>query len=603
MRLPTLPDNSGALGAAQTAFAGVDYRYGAGNGAIVEELGCSSAWYPYLSSRPARRYSDANHYRGSVRMLEHPNGMAVFGGEPNGDGYVGGHHYMVDGNTLLRNGIWETTGGQDFTITLPHDDAAAWVSRPRTLVGMGRRLVVWPDKVMIELDEWENKVVKPLGAAVGGNGFVFRNGSYAGEDAEANTIYAASVNWADYFAVGDGVSISFSGAAAETYAKWSGTFIVREIDGHELRFYEHTFDPPEGVTLPVTVGSYVGVGRRVPDLDFLCEQGNRLWGCKGDTIYCSKLGDPTNWNVFDGISTDAWSVDTGSPGGFTGCCSYLGYPCFFKADAIYKVYGTRPENFELVGGPNMGVRPGCGKSLAIVGDVLYYVSRVGVTAWTGGLPRQATDRFGDIRLTDAVGGSDGRCYYLSARDARTGVWSQWVLDTQTGLLSREEETWRDEWDEAGATAPHADFRAVGFGFYNGGVLRMLRDGETLYTGEDRSSEDYEPGTCMVEFGDWDYVSLTSRSGAAFAALYPVRLWVRIAAAEGATVTISVRYDGGEWEEAASRTGEGKRKDTYMPVPVRRCRRYALKLEVTGTSAAFKLLAIERELVAESKARR
>jgi len=580
MRLPTLPDNSGALGAAQTAFAGVDYRYGAGNGAIVEELGCSSAYYPALSSRPAARRMDAG-------IVGHPNGMTVFGGEPNGASYSGGHHFICDGNNVLRNGI---RPGMELTTD------TAMLDTPRTMVGMGKKLIVFPDKLMLDTYYWLQDHVKPLEASAEGVSVSFTNGSYAGEGAEANTITAASASydWGERFAVGDGLTIS-----GAPYAAWNGTFIVREIEGNELRFYEHTFDPPEGVTLPVT--ATITVKRTVPDMDFVCEQGNRLWGCKGDTIYCSKLGDPTNWNVFDGISTDAWSVETGSPGGFTGCCSFLGYPIFFKADQIYKVYGTRPENFELVGGPAMGVRPGCGKSLAIVGDVLYYVSRVGVTAYTGGLPRQATELFGDIRLADAVGGSDGRRYYLTARDARTSVWSQWVYDTQTGLLSREEEAWRPEWDEEGAVPPHADYRMVAYGYYNGGILKLMRSGESTYTGEDRHTEDVDPTYCMAEFGDWDYLSI-SRSGA-FAALYPVRLWVRISAAAGATVRISVRYDCGEWEEAASFAGEGERKDTYMPVPVRRCRRYALKLEITGTSAAFKLLAIERELVAESKARR
>ena len=67
----------------------------------------------------------------------------------------------------------------------------------------------------------------------------------------------------------------------------------------------------------------------MPELDFLCENENRLWGCKGDTIYASKLGDPFNWNVFDGVSTDSYAVDVGSAGDFTGCFAYRGYPVFF----------------------------------------------------------------------------------------------------------------------------------------------------------------------------------------------------------------------------------------------------------------------------------
>ena len=37
--------------------------------------------------------------------------------------------------------------------------------------------------------------------------------------------------------------------------------------------------------------------RRVPDLEYLTECDNRVWGCSSseNVIYACKLGDPTNW--------------------------------------------------------------------------------------------------------------------------------------------------------------------------------------------------------------------------------------------------------------------------------------------------------------------
>ena len=84
-------------------------------------------------------------------------------------------------------------------------------------------------------------------------------------------------------------------------------------------------------------------------------------GCgaaKGDTVYASKLGDPFNWNVFDGLSTDSYAVDVGSAGDFTACCSYLGYPCMFKEEHIYKVYGDKPSNFQVMGSASWGWKRG-----------------------------------------------------------------------------------------------------------------------------------------------------------------------------------------------------------------------------------------------------
>lgn len=114
-------------------------------------------------------------------------------------------------------------------------------------------------------------------------------------------------------------------SGAVTHESNNKTPIIREIDGDYLRFYENTF----------TIGSggdaeTLTIKRTVPDMDFLCENENRLWGCKEDTIYASKLGDIFNWNVFDGVATDSYSVNVGSAGDFTACCSYLGYPCFSR---------------------------------------------------------------------------------------------------------------------------------------------------------------------------------------------------------------------------------------------------------------------------------
>ena len=115
------------------------------------------------------------------------------------------------------------------------------------------------------------------------------------------------------------------------------TPVIREIDGDKLYFYEYIFtlDGEDGVT-PYTETGELSVSRTVPDLLFVCENENRLWGCDKTTINASKLGDIFNWNVYDGLATDSYSVDTGSAGSFTACISYLGYPIFFKEDHIYK---------------------------------------------------------------------------------------------------------------------------------------------------------------------------------------------------------------------------------------------------------------------------
>ena len=72
--------------------------------------------------------------------------------------------------------------------------------------------------------------------------------------------------------------------------------------------------------------------RRVPDLDYLTECDNRLWGCAQaeNIIYGCKLGDPTNWFSYRGIAEDSYAVTVGSDGPFTGAATCLGSVLFFK---------------------------------------------------------------------------------------------------------------------------------------------------------------------------------------------------------------------------------------------------------------------------------
>ena len=51
----------------------------------------------------------------------------------------------------------------------------------------------------------------------------------------------------------------------------------KSADGKTLTFYENCF----------TVGAESGavtLSRDVPDMDYVCVNENRLWGCRGDTV-------------------------------------------------------------------------------------------------------------------------------------------------------------------------------------------------------------------------------------------------------------------------------------------------------------------------------
>ena len=348
------------------------------------------------------------------------------------------------------------------------------------------------------------------------------------------------------------------------------TPIIREIDGDYLRFYENTF----------TIGSggdaeTLTIKRTVPDMDFLCENENRPWGCKEDKIYESTLGDIFQRNVFDGVATDSYSVNVGSAGDFTACCSYLGYPCFFKEEHIYKVYGDKPSNFQVMGSASLGVEAGSDASIAIAGETLFYLARTGVVAYSGGIPQQVGAAFGTQRFRNAVGGSDGTKYYVSMKDA-DDAWHLFAYDTLRGLWHREDA-----------------LEVVGWG-WNGELYFLAADGRLLLNGNARTA----PAAAVREtevswMTEWaDFYEYTTYSSASV----PIpqkkgigKLLVRLELDEGASVKIEMQFDSdGVWREVKTLQAE-KKRSFYLPIVPRRCDHFRIRMTGSGGCRLYSLV--------------
>lgn len=424
-------------------------------------------------------------------------------------------------------------------------------------------MVILPDKAYYNTltDEFG-----PLESAWEGQELSFENGLLFEEAAEANTIRAPGVKWEDYFRAGDAVTIS----GCTKHQGNNKTPIIREIDGDKLYFYEYVFelDGDGGIT-PYTETGELSVKRTVPDLRHICENENRLWGCDGNTIYASKLGDIFNWNVFDGVATDSYAVDTGSAGEFTGCVSFLGYPVFFKEDHIYKVYGSMPSNFEVMGSATMGVAAGSAGSLAIAGETLFYLSRAGVVAYSGGIPQPISAPLGLERYQNAVAGSDGLKYYISM-ETITGGWSLFVYDTQRGVWHREDAT-----------------RATHFARWGGNLYLLTQGGEVWIVGRpqgiDPAGDGWEESVpWLAEFGDF-VEGNPNKKGVS-------KIQIRLELEDGAQVQVYIQFDtDGEWQKVSSAIGEGVKRSYYLPIIPRRGDHYRMKLEGRGGCRIYSLV--------------
>lgn len=307
--------------------------------------------------------------------------------------------------------------------------------------------------------------------------------------------------------------------------------------------------------------------RRVPDLDYLTECDNRLWGCSKaeNAIYGCKLGDPTNWFSYRGIAADSYAVTVGSDGPFTGAATCMGYALFFKENALHKLYGSKPSDFQLSSLRCRGVARNAGRSLCVLNETLYYLSADGVMAWDGSLPTKVSTALDAARLSNvqrALGGAlDGRYYLcLSRGSGEENTARLLVYDTERGL-------WQEE-----------DLRAEEMAG-TGGQL-YLWDGQALWAA-DPSREPDGQNTDGVE-KSIPFALTTGDIGMdAPEEQYLSRLTLRLDAEVPSRLEVSVSYDGGPWEKLAEKTVEAKRQSIDLPFVPRRCGTLRLCLEGAG----------------------
>lgn len=325
----------------------------------------------------------------------------------------------------------------------------------------------------------------------------------------------------------------------------------------------------DAVTAQTVEEGAIKVERKMPEMDFITESENRLWGCRygvannGEVvneIYASKLGDFKNWNCFMGLATDSYAASCGTDGQFTGAITHMGYPLFFKENCVHKVYGNYPANFQIQTTACRGVQKGCHKSLAIVNEVLYYKARSGICAYDGSLPTEASYVLGNEAYSDAVGGAHGNKYYVSMKDVM-GQWNLFVYDTAKGMWHKEDDFQADSF---------CSCRNELYAIYCGDIICMLGSGE-----------DYE--------GDLDWMVQTGEIGISSPDMkYISRLTIRMAMDIGAEVRFYAQYDfSDEWESLFSLRSDNLRSFS-LPIRPKRCDHMKLRIEGEGMAKIYSI---------------
>lgn len=493
------------------AFAGYDHNAVVKEGYFYEMENLSGDLYPVLSPRKNRRL---------VRTLAKPNGL-----------YSADELCWVDGTGFYYGGVRRGEVSDS----------------PKHFARLGGYIVLFPDKMYYQIDTGQ---FGSLEASWTGSASITHY-AYGASSQEAEEVYQGNAVCAQQalpFEAGEAVFLSGSSQPENNRSA-----VVREVrdGGKTLLFDNNTFLEQQAQTLTLE--------RRVPDLDVLCENENRLWGGSGRQIFASALGNPFRWNNFEGLATDSFAVCLGSGGPITAAASFLGYAVFFQQDAIHKIYGGKPSNFQAMSSAVSGAASGCGPSMAVAGETLFYLARTGIVSYAGGIPVSIAAPFGpDARFDAAVGGSDGRKYYVSLRQDQ--LWTLFVYDTRTGLWYKEDHT-----------------HALAFARQNGTLFLLDAADNGLYALDGPSASGLP---WLAETGDF------SDSGPDKTGL--LRLLLRLDAPAGSSVKIEIQFDSdGLWRTVQSLTPD-KKRSFLLPIIPRRCDHYRIRISGSGDCRIFSL---------------
>ena len=557
-----------------SSFGGFDCNPVIPDNCFSDESNMGGVDFPLLSPRNKRAYFNVQGDRlhglfGKSKIMYINNGLLYYGGEA-----VEGLHFPdIDGE--------------------------------RQFVSMGARVLIFPDKVYLntaDLSDYgslEAEFSTEEGTNVTcslakGDGDLYEN--YVVSSAEPEEVKNGDL-WLDTSVIPNELkqyseSLGMWMPLAETYVRISCAGIGKNFaiyDGvtlsgfenedfngsHIIRDKDDDFITVTGI-IPNTINQTapIKVERKLPQMDFIVESGNRLWGCNSEKneIYASKLGDPTNFECFQGISTDSYAVTVGTDGEFTGAVSFRGYIIFFKEHCIHKIYGQNPP-YTVNTSYIRGVQKGSHKSLCVVNETLYYKSPNGICAFEGGVPVDISFALGDAYYTDAVAGVLGNKYYICMSDKN-----------KNRVLFNYDETkniWHKEDNLDVKEFANHNGNLYFIGVMNGEKRLCLADGENLYgnfSGELSGWFLEEDFYWSCETGIWG-LSIPENK-------YYSNITLCLSGEKGARIHMDFQTDeSGKWEKQMS-FNANELGSAVLPFTTPRCRFLRIRIRGKGKGKVY-----------------
>ena len=547
-----------------TDFRGLNLSQGIGDGEWAWMQNMDTREYPAVARRQKRVH---------VATLNKPNGLCATD-----------RLCFVDGVKFYYNGFY-------------YGDVE---DSEKTLVPMGAKIAIFPDKKLFDtttlsFTDMEQKNVSSGTVSVT---LAKGDGTPYGEYTEGDTAPENPENgqlWLDTsgdapvmktWSEAQGVWV----AEATTYVLVSATGLgqgLKALDGVTVSGLEEdglngdwilTDAGPDYILFTgilqkaLTQTGEVRVERTCPEMDFVVEKDNRLWGCSSadHEIYCCKLGDPTNWRAYQGVATDSYAVTVGTPGPFTGAAVSGSAVIFFKENCLHRVYGTQPSNFTVYVDNLRGVQQGCHKSAVRVNEYLYYKSVFDVCVYADSEVAGISAALGTESYKNAVAGVCGSRLYLSMED-QEGAWQLMAYDTAAGVWTREDGThalgFASCLTETFMLRADGELYALLPGEYNKDFF-MVGSDYTVYAQEETDEEvswELRTGEILRELPDHKYIG-------------KIQLYLELD--PGARAEVALRRDGGAWEKVQELSGGDQRRCT-LPIYPRRCDRMEIRLTGVG----------------------
>lgn len=577
-----------------TTFKGYNHNPVISDGEMYDMTNLSDRSYPLMDQRAPRGITDMDAELGVSVPLNGISGREEL--------------IFIRGQKIFHN-LHEVQG-----VTLSTDESML----PKKIVNMGAYVCIWPDKKYFNLVDTTDYGSMDAGITISGSNLHAQMCRGDGTNYDYTQIISSASEpenpangqlWLD--TSGDNHVLKQYDAATSSWTEVASTYVKIYGSGtgigHNFRMYDavnisgletDNLDAKIQAQVQALNGSMivyfagedyivvagllsqavdiaeeasVSVERPVPDLDYICESNNRLWGCKYgldeqagsivNEIRACKLGDFKNWNCFMGLSTDSYTVSVGSDGPFTGAVSQRSYPIFFKEDCIHRISGSTPSNFQLTTTVCRGIQDGSWRSAVVANEAVYYKSRSDVMMYDGAsVPTSISGQLGGVLYSDARAGSVAGYYYISMKDKQDN-WHLFVYDTKLGIWHRED-----------------NFRALGFGQVEDELYAIDEEHNKIVSmlGSLGTLETNIPWEAVFGLFGTDR---TNRK-------YLSRFNLRMQMDTGAKAKLAIQYDSdGRWIEQGEIYGQGTR--TFMiPVVPRRCDHLQVRLTGTGRCRVY-----------------